>query len=137
MIHKISSRNVVGVIGGRSTIDNVNKFDADKVLEQCLERLKTDPNYKQNDYDVDVTRCKALKMQPNGVQTVQSNNVWDGNGSKLIPNNHNDDVLNGFNPFPINHYNKNNGNVGRFSHDPSMSMMNVATPESRTSFFFY
>lgn len=137
----MSSRNVIGVIGGgRLTTKKENQFDARKFIAQCQERLKTDPNYKQRDFDVDVVRCNVLKMPPNGMRTVitEPNSHWDGNGAELVPNNHDDDIFNGFDTFTTNHRGKNNGNnVGRFSHNPSpLAMMNLATPESHTSFFF-
>lgn len=139
VIPKLSSRNVIGVVGGRPLTEKVN-FDADTFIKQCQERLKTDPKYKQSDYDVDFARCKALKMPPNRVMT---NDNWDAKGcSELVSNEHDfgdddDDIFNGFDTFTTNHYDKQNDNVRRLPHGPSLSMMNLATPESRTSFFFY
>lgn len=39
-------------------------FDADAALRKCKERLKTDANYKKQDYDIDYCRLKILKLTP-------------------------------------------------------------------------
>lgn len=138
VVPKMSSRNVIGVIGGgRLATENVNGFDADKYIQQCQQRLKTDPHYKQCDYDVDVVRCKALKMPPNRLQNVQPTRRCDKNVFNLTANNDDGDIFNGFDTFITNPHDKNNGNAGRFPHNPPLSTMNLATPESRSSFFFY
>lgn len=142
VVPKMSSRNVIGVIGGRLNDEKVNKFDADTHIKQCQERLQNDPNYKQSHYDMDIIRCTVLKMPPNHVQNVQSRNADAGVGkdcSKIASNHDNDVDLEFFNDFvdyTPNHYENDRRNFDRFSTDTSMPMMNLATPESHSSFFF-
>lgn len=133
----MSSRNVIGVVGDGRLAAKANEFDAEKYIKLCQERLKNDKNYKQRDYDMDVARCKALKMLPNHMANKQSNDKCDDNDFILTTNEFDDDIFNGFDDFNTNHNGNNYGNAERFSHSPSLSMMNVATPDSRTSFFLY
>lgn len=41
-------------------------LDADNAIKQCQERLKTDTNYKKQDYDLDMIRMTILKLPPLG-----------------------------------------------------------------------
>lgn len=147
---KVMPRNVIGIISGKSSaVEKVNQFDADKYIKQCQERLKTDPNYKQSDYEMDFVRCKRLKMPPNHVQNVKPSDVRNNDErSKImhinnIDDDHDDDDFIDFFDLCSTANNNNNhnysGNFHQFSPDSSMDLMdlmNLATPESHSSFFF-
>lgn len=123
------SKNVIGVIG-RLDRNEENQFDAETFIKQCQNRLKTDPTYKQSDFDMDQIRCKVLKMPPNPVQNVQKPNNVDTSADCFAID---DDFFNDLDTFTPNHY--DNAYADRFSSD-SLSMMNLATPESQSLFFY-
>lgn len=60
-VSKISLKNTFARI---PLSERKPEHDANKVIERCQERLKTDKNYKQQDYDMDYIRLKVLKMTP-------------------------------------------------------------------------
>lgn len=145
----MSTRNVIGIVGGRLNDNKVNKFDADTHLKQCQERLKTDPSYTEQKYKMDEIRCTVLGMLPNHVQNLQSKNANDGQICSTItdnnykkPNNDeydeddDDSCLDDFEDFTSNEFGNDNRNFDRFSPDSTMDMMNFSTPESRSSFFY-
>lgn len=62
---------------------------ADELMEQCDRRLKTDPNYGQNEYHLDYVRLKILKLLPEEHKTNPSD-------MSFMTNNNNEDDENSF-----------------------------------------
>lgn len=92
-----------------SRSDVKSDVDFDEIMRKCGERLKTDENYKKNDYDLDFIRYKILKKEPEKESAVQ---MSDENQFQFNDNDFDDS----------------------FS-TISGSQFNFATPESNTSFF--
>lgn len=141
IVPKMSSRSVIGVVGGRLNHDNMPKFDAEPYLKQCRERLETDPNYTERQFKMDETRCKVLKLPPNHVQQAQASNAeadktWSTIANKSDAYDFEDDLFNGFDDLTTNQCDRNIHNLGGFSPDSTLDLMNLATPEGRSSFFY-
>lgn len=152
VIPKMSSRNVIGVVGGR-LYNRVNEFDTNAYLKQCQERRQNDPNYTEQQFNIDRSRL-ALKMPPNYVQNVQSSIARDDeidstfavNGSNYDDDDggdgdddYDDSGLDDFDDLSTNQHVIDDRFFDRFSPDSSMAeidMMNLATPESHSSFFY-
>lgn len=60
-VNRVSLNNVFSRI---SCNEKKSEVHADELLRQCKERLRTDPNYNSNDYDMDYIRLRVLKFVP-------------------------------------------------------------------------
>lgn len=78
-----------------------SEANADELMKQCQERLKTDPNYGMNNYEMDFIRYKVLKLLPENRDTKPNDTslMTDDEDDQLFMNgsafaNTNDDSIN-------------------------------------------
>lgn len=60
-IEKLALKNVFAHV---SRVDAKPEVNADQIIRKCRELLKTDTNYKQQDFDLDFIRYKVLRFTP-------------------------------------------------------------------------
>lgn len=126
-VGKPSFKNIFANISRPS---NESKFRTDDFIKKCEERLRTDTNYKQKDFDLDVIRCK-LKLTPPQKQMKPYNEQTSSNF-----NNYYNDDDDGDN----DHLSQFDMSVSaQYKTDQSFSdhsMMNFATPDNYSTFHY-
>lgn len=122
-VGKPSFKNIFASVSRPS---NESKLRSEDFIEKCKERLKSDTNYNQKDFDLDVIRCKLKltppqkKMKPCNEETTFAFDDTDDD----------DDHLSQFDISVCNQCENDQVFSDR------NSMMNFASPDNYSTFFY-